>query len=103
PCIRAVEDFPCLKGTQGVFTKHFNRILHNNNCRAEVTVPQLSGFNTVLNRVLALTETTTEECACLKLDTVERWQCEGKLMALIQVIEYFLEVDRREFGATSGE
>jgi hypothetical protein len=83
--------------------KHFNRILHSDNCQAEAAVPQLSGFNTVLNRVLVLTETTTEECARLKLGTVERWQCEGKLMALEQVIEYFLEADRREFGATSSE
>lgn len=66
-------------------------------------MPQLSGFNTVLNRVLALTETTTEECARLQPDTIERYKWEGKLLALHQVIEYFLEADRREFGATSSE
>jgi len=62
-----------------------------------------SDFNAVLNRVLALTQTTTEECARLQPDTIERYKWEGKLLALHQVIEYFLEIDRREFGATSGE
>jgi len=65
----------------------------------EVAVAQLSEFNTVLNRVLTLTETTTEECERLKPGTIERWQCEGKLLALHQVIEYFLDADRRRLGA----
>jgi hypothetical protein len=62
-------------------------------------VSQLSEFNTVLNQVLALTETTTEECARLKPGTIERWQCEGKLMALHQVISFFLEINTRRFSA----
>lgn len=60
---------------------------------------QLSEFNAVLNRVLTLTETTTEECELLKPGTIERWQCEGKLLALHQVIEYFLDIDRRGASA----
>jgi hypothetical protein len=66
---------------------------------SEVAVAQLSEFNTVLNQVLRLTETTTEECERLKPGTIERCQCEGKLLALHQVIEYFLEIDSRKFGA----
>jgi len=63
-------------------------------------VAQLSEFNTVLNQVLTLTETTTEECGRLKPGTIERCQCEGKLLALHQVIEYFLEIDRRSSAQT---
>jgi hypothetical protein len=69
----------------------------------EVAVAQLSEFNTVLHRVLTLTETTTEECERLKPGTIERWHCEGKLLALHQVIEYFLEIDRQKFGAAFRE
>ena len=64
---------------------------------------QLSEFNTVLNQVLELTETTTEECERLKPGTIERWQWEGKLMALHQVIGFFLEINTRKFGASIGE
>jgi hypothetical protein len=60
---------------------------------------RLSEFNQVLNKVLTLTEATTTECSLLKPDTVERYQCEGKLIALHQVIEFFLDIDRRKFGA----
>ena len=67
----------------------------------EVAVAQLSEFNTVLNQVLALTETTTEECARLEPGTMDRWQSEGKLMALHQVIGFFLEIDTRKSGAAS--
>jgi len=52
-------------------------------------VAQLSEFNTILNGVLAFTEITTEECARLQPGTIERWKCEGKLLALHQVIDYF--------------
>jgi hypothetical protein len=55
-------------------------------------VAQLCEFNTILNRILAFTETTTEGCARLQPGTIERWKCEGKLLALHQVIEYFLEI-----------
>jgi len=58
----------------------------------------LSDFNTVLNQVLALTEATTTECSLLPLDSVERYRCEAKLVALHQVIEFFLAVDRNNFG-----
>lgn len=64
---------------------------------------QLSEFNTVLHQVLSLMEATTEECASLKPGTIERWHCEGKLMALQQVIEYFLETDRRKLGHQANE
>lgn len=59
---------------------------------------QMSGFNQVLNKVLTLTEATTTECSLLLPDTPERYQCEGKLIALHQVIEFFLEIDRRAVG-----
>jgi len=64
---------------------------------------QLSEFNTVLNQVLALTETTTEECERLRPGTVERWKCEGKLLALHQVIGLFLEIHTRKFSAALEE
>jgi hypothetical protein len=32
-------------------------------------------------------------------ESVERYRCEGKLVALHQVIEFFLAIDRQEFGA----
>jgi hypothetical protein len=62
-------------------------------------VIRLSEFDTVLNQVLALTEATTTECALLPPESVERYRCEGKLVPLHQVIEFFLAIDRREFGA----
>jgi len=62
-------------------------------------MPRLSDFNTVLNQVLSLTEATTTECGLLPPESVERYRCEGKLVALHQVIEFFLEIDRRDFGA----
>lgn len=61
----------------------------------------LSEFNTVLNQILALTEATTTECGLLPPETVERYRCEGKLVALHQVIELFLAVDRRNSGSES--
>ena len=64
---------------------------------------QISEFNTVLNQVLTLTEATTSECALLSLESVERYGCEGKLVALQQVIGFFLEIDRRKFGAMGGD
>ena len=64
---------------------------------------QISEFNTVLNQVLTLTEATTSECALLPLESVERYSCEGKLVALHQVIGFFLEIDRRKFGAMAGD
>ena len=60
---------------------------------------RLSEFNQVLNRILTLTEATRTECGLLPPDTAERYQCEGKLIALHQVIEFFLEIDRRKFAA----
>jgi hypothetical protein len=51
-------------------------------------VIRLSEFDTVLNQVLALTEATTTECALLPPESVERYRCEGKLVALHQVIEF---------------
>jgi hypothetical protein len=62
-------------------------------------VSPLSEFNTVLNQVLALTEATTTECGLLPPESAERHRCEGKLVALRQVIEFFLAIDRQEFGA----
>jgi hypothetical protein len=62
-------------------------------------VPPLSEFNTVLNQVLALTEATTTECGLLPPESVERYRREGKLIALHQVIEFFLATDRQKFGA----
>lgn len=62
-------------------------------------MPRLSDFNTVLNQVLSLTEATTTECGLLPPESVERYRCEGKLVALHQVIEFFLAIDRRESGA----
>jgi hypothetical protein len=62
-------------------------------------VSPLSEFNTVLNQVLALTEATTTQCGLLPPDSVDRHRCEGKLVALHQVIEFFLAIDRQEFGA----
>jgi len=59
----------------------------------------LSEFNTVLDQVLALTEATTTECGLLPVDSAERYRCEGKLMAPHQVIEFFLAIDRQNFGA----
>jgi hypothetical protein len=64
-------------------------------------VSPLSEFNTVLNQVLALTEATTTECGLLRPDSVERHRCEGKLVALHQVIEFFLAVDRNQFAEKS--
>jgi hypothetical protein len=66
-------------------------------------VTQISEFNTVLNQVLTLTEATTNECALLPLESVERLRCEGKLLALHQVIGFFLEIDRRNFGAATAD
>lgn len=62
---------------------------------------QLSEFNTVLDQVLALTEATTTECGLLPLESIERHRCEGKLVALHQVIEFFLAIDRQKFGVKS--
>jgi hypothetical protein len=75
--------------------------IHNpgRNRGAEPQVTQISEFNTVLNQVLTLTEATTSECALLPPEGVERHCCEGKLLALHQVIGFFLEIDRRTFGA----
>ena len=56
----------------------------------------LSDFDTVLNQVLVLTEATTTECALLPPESLERHRCEGKLVALNQVIEFFLAIDRPE-------
>jgi hypothetical protein len=67
--------------------------------KVEESVSPLSEFNTVLNQVLALTEATTTECGLLPTESVERHRCEGKLVALHQVIESFLAIDRQEFGA----
>jgi hypothetical protein len=36
-------------------------------------------------------------------DSGERHRCEGKLVALHQVIEFFLEIDRSESGAKALE
>ena len=66
---------------------------------AEPQVTKISEFNAVLNQVLTLTEATTGECALLPLESIERYRCEGKLLALHQVIGFFLEIDRRTFGA----
>jgi hypothetical protein len=60
----------------------------------EVAVARISEFNAVLNAVLALTEATTTECELLKPGSIERIQCEGKLLALHQVIFFFLEIGR---------
>jgi hypothetical protein len=65
----------------------------------EVPMPPLSEFNTVLNQVLALTDATTTECGLLPPDSAERYRCEGKLVALHQVIEFFLAIDRKKFAA----
>jgi hypothetical protein len=62
-------------------------------------VSPLSEFNTVLNQVLALTDATTTECGLLPPDTIERHRCEGRLLALHQVIEFFLAIDRQKFLA----
>jgi hypothetical protein len=62
-------------------------------------VSPLSEFNAVLDQVLALTEATTTECGLLPSESVERYRCEGKLVALHQVIEFFLAIDRQKFGA----
>jgi hypothetical protein len=62
-------------------------------------VTQISDFNTVLNQVLPLTEATTSEYALLPPKSVERLRCEGKQLALHQVIGFFLEIDRGKFGA----
>ena len=67
--------------------------------KVEESVSPLSEFNTVLNQVLALTEATTTECGLLPPESVERYRCEGKLIALHQVIEFFLATDRQKFGA----
>ena len=61
----------------------------------------LSEFNTVLNQVLALTGATTTEYGLLPPESVERHRCEGKLVALHQVIELFLAIDRQTFGVRS--
>ena len=61
----------------------------------------LSEFNNVLNQILALTEATTTECGLLPPETIERHRCEGKLVALHQVIELFLATDRRRSGSES--
>ena len=61
----------------------------------------LSEFNNVLNQILALTEATTTECGLLPPETIERHRCEGKLVALHQVIELFLAVERRNSGSES--
>ena len=63
----------------------------------------LSEFNTVLHQVLSLTEATTTECALLPPESIERHRCEGKLVALHQVIEFFLAIDREKFGAKTIE
>lgn len=59
----------------------------------------LSEFNAVLDRVLALTDATTTECGLLPPETIERYRCEGKLVALHQVIELFLAIYREKFRA----
>ena len=59
---------------------------------------RISEFNEVLNKVLALTEGTTTECELLTPGSAERIRCEGKLLALHQVIGLFLEIDSRKFG-----
>jgi len=61
-------------------------------------VTPVSQFDHVLNKVLSLTEATTTECARLPLDSAERLRCEGKLLALHQVIEFFMELDGDAFG-----
>jgi hypothetical protein len=66
-------------------------------------VTQISEFNTVLNQVLTLTEATTGECAMLPPESIERYRCEGKLLALHQVIGFFLEIDRRKCGAATAD
>ena len=53
----------------------------------------LSEFNTVLNQVVELTEATTTECGLLPPESAERHRCEGKLVALHQVIEFFLAIE----------
>ena len=63
------------------------------------SVSPLSAFNAVLDQVLALTDATTTECGLLPPETVERYRCEGKLVALHQVIELFLAIDREKFCA----
>jgi hypothetical protein len=65
-------------------------------------VPPLSEFNTVLDQVLALAEATTTECGLLPPESIERHRCEGKLVALHQVIEFFLSIDRQRFGVEAG-
>ncbi|HEY6129990.1 MAG TPA: hypothetical protein VIW23_17595 [Candidatus Acidoferrum sp.] len=61
----------------------------------------LSEFNAVLNQVLSLADATTTECSMLPPDSIERYRCEGKLVALHQVIEFFLATDRQKSGAQS--
>jgi len=62
-------------------------------------VPHLSDLDTVLNQVLALTDATTTECGLLPPESIERYRCEGKLVALHQVIEFFLAIGRKKFAA----
>jgi hypothetical protein len=75
--------------------------IHNpgRNRGAEPQVTQISEFNTVLNQVLTLTESDDQRVCSLAPESVERHRCEGKLLALHQVIGFFLEIDRRTFGA----
>lgn len=61
----------------------------------------LSEFNAVLNQVLALTDATTTECGLLPPESIERYRCEGKLVALHQVIGFFLAIDRKKFAANA--
>jgi hypothetical protein len=54
----------------------------------------VSDFNTVLNQVLTLTDETTNEAALAQPGTAE-WHrcCLGRIVALDQVISFFLEID----------
>jgi hypothetical protein len=61
-------------------------------------VKRISEFNEAFEKVLALTEATTTECELRTPGSVERIQCEAKLLALHQVIGFFLEIDSRRFG-----
>jgi hypothetical protein len=63
--------------------------------KAEDPGAPLSEFNAVLNQVSALTEAITTEWGLLPPESVERHRCEGKLVALHQVIEFFLSIDRQ--------
>jgi hypothetical protein len=67
--------------------------------KTEGLVSPLSDFNTILDQVLSLTDATTTECGLLPPDSVERYRCEGKLLALHQVIELFLAIDRQKSEA----